>query len=536
MQSQEKQTERTGKIVAAASIIASGTFLSRILGFLRDMLFANILGAGSVADAFYVAYRIPNLLRELFAEGSMSAGFIPVFTEYLTKKGKEEARHLVQAVFTILFFLLIVIIALGIAFAPLILTVIAPGFVAQKDQFALTITLTRIMIPFLLFISFAALTMGILNSLHRFGPPALSSALSNLVMIVFILLPADRIPFLHFDQIIWAAIGVVVGGLFQWLLQMPTVHQEGFSLSFRWPIFPLHPGLMKIAKLLLPSTLALSVTQINILVNTLVASTLAAGSVSYLYYAMRLIHFPLGIFGVALATALLPTLSAHAARQEMTELREQFSFGLRLIFFITAPAMIGLIFLRVPLVHLLFEHGAFSQINTQGTAQAILYYALGLWAFAGVRVVVQVFYAMQETKTPFFVAIFAMLLNILLSFTLVIPLQHGGLALATSLSAIFNFLTLILLLRKKIGTIGARQILTSHLKTIIASLCMAPLCILIANLPLWMIPGSLLTKIGLVAISVTASAAIYFFVQIPLKSEELIFMKNLIKTRLKRNK
>ncbi|MBI3358949.1 MAG: murein biosynthesis integral membrane protein MurJ [Nitrospirae bacterium] len=528
MESQEKQSDTEEKIVKSASVISVSTFLSRITGFLRDMLFAKILGASIASDAFYVAFRIPNLLRELMAEGSISAGFIPVFTEYLTKRSRTDAALLARATFTLLFLILLVIVGIGIIFAPALLHLIAPGFLDNPELFALATALTRVMFPFLLFISLAALTMGILNSTHRFGPPAISSAVCNIVMILFIVFPFYSTP------IFSAAIGVVAGGFCQWAIQLPAVKKEGFSLSFLWPIFPLHPGLITIGKLIVPITISLSVTQINILVSTLVASTLAGGSVSYLYYAMRLIHFPLGIFGVALATVLLPTLSAQAAKSDDAGLRQSLSFGLRLIFFIMAPAMAGLIFLRVPVVHLLFEHGVFDKLATEGTAQAVLYYAIGLWAFAGVRVVVPVFYSMQDTKTPMKVAVLAMISNVILNFVLAIPLQHRGLALATSLSAIFNFIILVILLRKKIGRIDAKRIVFSHIKVILGTICMIPPALFTSNMSLWNASGNWIEKSVLLTITIVVSITIYFITQAILKSEELMFLKNTAKTRFKR--
>lgn len=519
------------KIIKAASIVAIATFLSRILGFIRDMAAASILGATMAADAFYVAYRIPNLLRELLAEGSMSAGFIPVFTEYQAKKSHEETLAFVRAVFTALALVLVILVAAGILFAPLLLSWIAPGFIETPAKFELAALLTRIMFPFLLFISFAALTMGILNSTNHFGPPALSSSLANLVMILFILFP-----FFGLEPVLSAAIGVTVGGLLQWLIQLPDVHKEGFSLSFRRPIFPLHPGLIKMIKLLLPLTLALSVTQVNIFVSTIAASQLAEGSVAFLYYGMRLIHFPLGIFGVALATALLPELSAHAARSDFLKLRQGVSFGLRMIFFLTAPAMIGLILLRVPIVHLLFEHGAFDRLATEGVASAVLYYSIGLWAFAGIRVIAPVFYAVQDTKTPVTVAIAAMGLNILLIFTLSPLLQHRGLALANSLSAIFNFIILIVLLRKKIGQVDGKKIIFSHFKVMLASSCMAPLIVWTASLPLWNLPEAIAKKSFLMAVAILGSTAIYLMIHAMLRSEEWIFLIGIIKKRIKKDR
>jgi putative peptidoglycan lipid II flippase len=286
-------------------------------------------------------------------------------------------------------------------------------------------------------------------------------------------------------------------------------------------------------KLLVPVTISLSVTQINILVGTIVASGLASGAVSYLFYGMRLIHFPLGIFAVALSTVLLPTLSAHAARADYIALRKSISFGLRLIFFLMVPAMVGLIFLRIPMVHLIYEHGLFDRLATEGTAQAILYYAVGLWAFAGVRIVVPVFYSMQDTKTPVKVAIVAMILNAILTVTLAIPLQHAGIALATSLAAIFHFLTLVILLRKKIGQIDGKRILMSHIKVILGGLCMIPPAFFISSMPLWDASGHWSEKTALLTIAILMSAAIYFMVQAALKSEELIFIKDTVKKRLK---
>ena len=528
MESQEKQSDTEVKLVKSASVIALLTLCSRITGFLRDMLFARILGTSIASDAFYVAFRIPNMLRELMAEGSISAGFIPVFTEYLTKRSRQEAEELARSAFTLLFWVLIVIVWGGIVFTPEILHLITPGFVDNPTLFALTTALTRLMFPFLLFISLAALTMGILNSTHRFGPPAISSAVCNIVMILFILFP------FYPEPVFSAAIGVVAGGFCQLAVQLPAVKKEGFSLLFVWPVFPMHPGLIQIIKLILPITISLSVTQINILVSTLVASTLAKGSVSYLYYAMRLIHFPLGIFGVALATVLLPTLSAQAAKSDYTGLRQSLSFALRLLFFIMAPTMAGLILLRVPIVHLLFEHGAFDKLATGGTAQAVFYYAIGLWAFAGARVVVPVFYSLQDTKTPVRVAIIAMILNVLLSFALANPLQHGGLALATSLSAIFNFVTLIVLLRKKLGRMDTKRIAYSHLKVILGTLCIIPSALYISRLFVWNSSGNWTEKSGLLVISIIASIIIYVITQAILKSEELIFLKNTFQKRLKR--
>jgi putative peptidoglycan lipid II flippase len=526
--SSSTQSERG--IASSAGIVALGTFISRILGFVRDMVLAKFFGASPAADAFYVAFRIPNLLRELFAEGSMSAGFIPVFTEYLTKKTKTEAKELGRAAFTILFLILSFVVCLGILFSPQIVGMIAPGFLRDPGQFQLTIELTRVMFPFLLFISLAALAMGILNSTRHFAPPAFSSGIFNIVSILLVLVVTPLFP----EPVYAAAIGVALGGLAQFLIQLPALYQEGFALSFRRPIWPLHPGVVQMGKLLLPTTLGLSVMQINILVNTLLASYLPTGSVSYLYYGLRLIHFPLGIFAVALATALLPTLSTHAAKGDNEALRRSFSFGLRLVFFIMFPAMLGLILFRVPIVHLLFEHGKFDHLATLGTADAVLYYSLGLWAFAGVRIIVPVFYSLQDTKTPVKIGIIAVVMNLLLNLLLIAPMQHRGLALATSLSAMFNFSLLFIILRKRIGRIDGKRILLSHFKVILASLSIIPPAIWI-NTQDWSSAGGWPMKSLFLTLAVSVSAIAYFLIQAMLKGEEASFLSDMIKDRIRRS-
>jgi putative peptidoglycan lipid II flippase len=289
--------------------------------------------------------------------------------------------------------ILAVLTLLGIIFAPFVVKAIAWGFKGDLDKYATTVMLTRIMFPYLLFIGLAALAMGMLNSLRSFLAPALSPVMLNIMTIASILLSIWLLP----NPIYGVAVGVVLGGLFQFLIQMPGLRKQGMMMR---PEFqPSHPGVAKIGRLALPIMLSSSVTQVNIFVSTILASFLATGSITYLFYGMRFIHFPLGIFGIAIATAVLPTMSAQAARGETEAFRETLSLGLRLVFFIMFPAMAGLIALRVPIVNLLLEHGQFDRISTAGTAAAVLYYSIGLWAFAGVRIVAQAFYSLQDTKT-----------------------------------------------------------------------------------------------------------------------------------------
>ena len=519
------------KVAKAAGIVGSATLASRVMGYVRDMVMSWAFGTGLAADAFYVAYRIPNLLRELLAEGSMSAAFIPVFTETLTKESKESALHLANAVFARLLVILIVLTSLGMLFAPFIVKAIAWGwkFDADRDKFLLAATLTRMMFPYLLFIGLAALAMGMLNSLRSFLTPALSPVMLNVMTISAVVLSMQFLS----RPIMGVAVGVVLGGLFQFLIQVPGLKKQGMMMrpEFR----PTHPGVKKIGLLALPVFLSSSVNQLNIFIGTIFASFLATGSIAYLFYGMRFIHFPLGIFGIAIATAVLPTMSVQAARREMTEFRETLSFGLRLVFFIMFPAMAGLITLRVPIVNLLLQHGHFDRASTLGVASALLYYAVGLWSFAGVRIVAQAFYSLQDTKTPVKIAILALFTNIACStaFILWTPLAHGGLALAASLASMLNISLLTIQLRKKIGRIDARRILSSLIKIIPTSIVMGMIGWWISRNPVWELGGNTLFKTGLLGGGMIVSLLFYIVAMWTLKSEELDFIWGMVKRKRK---
>jgi putative peptidoglycan lipid II flippase len=518
------------RVAKAAGIVGSATLVSRVMGYVRDMAMSWAFGTGLAADAFYMAYRIPNLLRELLAEGSMSAAFIPVFTETLTKESKESALHLANAVFARLLVILIILTGLGILFAPYVVNVIAYGWVHKAeyhDKYLLGVTLTRIMFPYLLFIGLAALAMGMLNSLRYFLTPALSPVMLNVMTISAVFL---SIRFMA-QPIMGVAVGVVLGGMCQFLIQVPGLQKQGMRMR---PEFkPSHPGVKKIGRLVLPVILSSSVNQLNIVVTTIFASLLATGSIASLYYGMRFVHFPLGIFGVAIATAVLPSMSAQAARRELDEFRETFSFGLRLVFFIMFPAMAGLITLRVPIVNLLLQHGHFDRTSTLGVATALLYYAVGLWAFAGVRIVVQAFYALQDTRTPVIIALLAFCTNIALSafFVFKTTLAHGGLALSVSLAAMLNISLLTIQLRKKIGRIDAGRILRSLVKIIPASLAIGLIGWWISVNPVWEHGGNSLYKTGMLGGGMAVSIFFYIAAMWLMKSEELEFIWGMVKRR-----
>lgn len=521
------------KVAKAAGVVGVATLASRVMGYARDMVMSWAFGTGLAADAFYVAYRIPNLLRELLAEGSMSAAFIPVFTETLTRESRDSARRLANAVFARLLVILVIVTGLGILFAPYVVKAIAPGWVLNPQNLntlLLAVSLTKMMFPYLLFIGIAAIAMGMLNSLRLFLAPALSPVLLNVAIILSVLVSIRWLS----DPIKGVAFGVVAGGLCQFLIQVPGLRKQGMMLKPRFS--PSHPAVNKIVRLAVPVFFSSSVNQLNIFMGTIFASFLATGSITYLYYGMRFIHFPLGIFGIAVATAVLPSLSAQAVRNEMNEFRETFSFGLRLVFFIMFPAMAGLITLRIPIVNLLLEHGQFDRLSTEGTAAALLFYAVGLWSMAGVRIVAQAFYSLQDTKTPVKVAIVALTTNMLLSgaFLLWTPLAHGGLALATSLASMLNITLLTVLLRRKIGRIDASRIFASLLKVVPSSIAMGVIGWLVSRNPIWEGPGHSLYKAELLGGGMVASALFYITAMWVLKSEELRFLWGMVRRKKQR--
>jgi putative peptidoglycan lipid II flippase len=515
-------------VAKAAGLISVATFSSRVLGFIRDMVLARLFGATAAADAFFVAYRIPNLLRELFAEGSMSSAFIPVFTDYHTRRAKRDAVDLASTMFTVLATILTVITLLGILFAPMIVWLLAPGFHDEPAKLSMTTLLTRIMFPYLLFISLAALAMGILNSLRSFAAPAFSPVMFNICIITCAYLLSPLL-----DQpILGVAIGVVIGGVTQLVMQLPGLRGRGFL--FRWRFDFGHPGVRRIGRLIVPSLLGLSVTQVNITVSTILASFFAGGP-TYLFYGMRLIQFPLGIFGVALATAILPTLSAQAARGAMGELRVTFGLGLRMILFIILPAMVGLILLRRPIVHLFFEHGTFTAADTTATALAVLCYAVGLWSFAGVRIIVAAFYSLQDTTTPAVAAATAVVANLVLSLLLMQPLKHAGLALATAVASMINGALLVVVLNRRLGGVDWNLVGYSASRTLIAAAPVVLICLWVAGLEVWGRQGEWIAKSVMLFVGIGLSVTGYFGLHALMRSEELDLLWRLLRRKISRS-
>lgn len=425
-------------LLKALATVSGMTLLSRILGFVRDFVIARNFGAGMMTDAFFIAFKLPNLLRRLFAEGAFSQAFVPILGEYRNKRGDTETRKLVDHVATLLFLALILVTALGIVGAPIIVHIAAPGFVADVEKFELTVTLTRICFPYILFMSLVALAGGILNTWSRFALPAFTPVLLNVAFIVMALFFADRFaqPVLALG---WA---VFIGGVLQLAIQIPALARLGmlprFSIDWR------DEGVRRILLLMAPALLGVSVSQVSLLINGILASLFGDGRVSWLYYADRLMEFPAGMLGVALGTILLPSLAKYHAADNRDEYRRLLDWGLRLTLLLAAPAALGLALLAVPLVATLFHHGAFTADDVMQTRNALVAYSVGLLGLILVKVLAPGFYARQNIRTPVRIAIISLLATQLMNavFAWGLGLEHAGLALAIGLAACLNALLL----------------------------------------------------------------------------------------------
>jgi putative peptidoglycan lipid II flippase len=454
------------QISRRVGVVGFYTLLSRVTGLLRDSVLAWAFGATSMADAFYVAFRVPNLLRRLVGEGALTIAFVPVYTEYL-KKSREDGRRAASVIFTYLTIFLIVISILGIVFAPYVVKCIAWGFSADPQKFDMTVLLTKIMFPYILLISLVALAMGILNSLKRFAAPAAAQIFLNLSIVI------GAVAFTHLFSlpVIGVAISVLIGGVLQLATQIPSLRKEGMvpgiNLNYR------HGSLKGLLLLMIPSAFGAAVYQVNVMVVTLLASFLPGGSVSYLWYADRVSEFPLGIFAIAVATAALPTLSDHAAEKDYEALKDTLNYSLRLTFLITIPSMVGLYMMSDLIVGVLFERGQFNMMTTAATAAALAIFAIKIPFVSGVRNIVPAFFALRDAKTPVYVASLAVVVNAAVALLLMHKYLHVGLSFALVISSAVNFIVLVMLIRRKIGPIGVRRLGRSVFKTSAASAVMA---------------------------------------------------------------
>ena len=419
-------------LLKALVTVSGMTLLSRILGFVRDFVIARVFGAGMLTDAFFVAFKLPNLLRRLFAEGAFSQAFVPILGEYKNKRGEDEARRLVDRVATLLFLVLLLVTVLGMVGAPLLVYLSAPGFAADADKFALTVELTRITFPYILFMSLVALAGGILNTWSRFAIPAFTPVLLNLSFIGMALFatPCFSRPVLALG---WA---VFLGGALQLALQLPFLRRIGMlpRFAFDWK----DEGVRRILRLMAPAVLGVSVSQVSLLINTIFASFLGTGSVSWLYYADRLMEFPSGMLGAALGAILLPSLAKYHASENFDEYSRLLDWGLRLTLLLAAPAALALALIAVPLITTLFHHGAFSANDVFMTRNALVAYSVGLLGLILVKVLAPGFYARQNIRTPVKIALLTLFVTQALNLALIGWLRHAGLALAIGLAACLN--------------------------------------------------------------------------------------------------
>jgi putative peptidoglycan lipid II flippase len=455
-------TSKTG-LTLAFSRVASGTFLSRVLGLVREQVFAHLFGASLAADAFFAAYRIPNLLRDLFAEGALSSAFIPVFKTELQRAGKNAAFELAQVCFGVLTVILAVVVLAGMSLSPYIVKLIAPGFGSVPGKAALTSQLTVVMFPFLLLVALAALAMSILNSFDRFGIPALAPALFNVGVIAAAYLICPRLE----TPIFGMAIGVLLGGLGQLLIQLPGLIRIGLRLRFKVDFF--HPGLRAIGRLMTPMIGGLAASRINIFVNTLLASLLTAGAVSYLTYSYRLMHLPLGMIAVALGTVALPKASAQAAARDSAGMTETFYRAIHLCFFLVFPVAAFFIACGDEVIALLFQHGRFVAGDTYNSYQALIWYSLGLIGFAGVRVTAPIYFAVKDAMTPMRFSVSAVIVNLIANFVFIPFMGFAGLAAATALGGLVNFALLVVSLPHRVPEIKRAPVLFLFARSALAA-------------------------------------------------------------------
>jgi putative peptidoglycan lipid II flippase len=503
------------------SKFAGSTMISRILGYFRDMMIANFFGAGFFADAFYVAYRVPNLFRRLLGEGALISAFVPIYTDYIAHKTEEEQQKFLDSVLTVLSILLILITILGIIFTPFILKMISPGFINQPEKFRLTVLLSRIMFPFFIGIGISAFFMGILFVYQNFLHSALSScflSIADLIAMFFIC------PFVSTKTaVIVLSVAVVVGGAWQTYYQCIPIIKQKMKFSFNFDLK--NEGLKKVAILMLPATFSTAVEQVNSFIDVIFASCLQEGSVSALYYANRLMLLPLSLFGIAVSSVSLPSISKSVILKDFDTVKKTLCENINIMFYFIIPSTVGLIILANPIVKLLFERGKFDSLATSMSTSTLQFYCVGLFSYSLVKIVVTVFYALKDTKTPVKIASVCVLANIIGSYLLMKILKVGGLALSTSLSSILNLSLLLYFVRKRIGAIGFRaRILKNLIKILISSLFMGIACFFLYKI---FKNNKLLAAIFPIFIG----GSIYISLTYLFKVQEIMFIANSIKNK-----
>lgn len=525
-------------IARAAGLVSVLTFVSRIGGLLRDAVTAYLFGGTMAADAFFVAFRLPNLLRRFVAEGAMTTAFVPVFSEYLTRGTRADAEEAERAVSTMYILVLGAITILGIAFAPELTRLFAPGFGAEPGKLELTTGLTRWTFPYIFLASVVAMIAGILNTLRHFAAPALGPLAFNLGLI------AGAVALVRVVEppIYALAYGTLIGGALQIVVQIPALRSHGVSLAPLWQ--PRHPAIRRVLFLMAPTVFGAAVYHINVMVTTILASMLPSGAPSYLWYSDRVFEFPLGVFAVALSTAALPSFSSQVARRALDEMQRSLLFSLQLTSFITVPASVGIFVLAGPITSVLFQRGAFGYTETQLTARCIEAACLGLWAVSMQRVLVPAYYAMQDTRTPVVTAAAAFVANLLFALMFMGPvrasgtsvleawIEHGsaalgvhdlrsaGLALGTSLASVVNLSLLALLLRRRLPAMSFLPLMSSVGRNLAAALLMAVPAHAIARLVDWQHAAFAMRALGLTA-AITAGGAAYALASWVFRSPEI---------------
>ncbi len=460
----------------ASGVVAVAVMCSRVLGLVREMLFAGLFGTG-LMGLFTIAFRAPNLLRDLFAEGALSTAFITVFSQKIEKEGDQSAWALASKMMTLATVFMSLLTILGVIFSGPLIGLLAPGFAAEDRQ--MTILLTQIMFPFILLVSLAALVMGMLNARNVFGMPAMASSFFNIGSIAGGALFGWLIdPQFGEKALIGLALGTLVGGLLQLIVQLPSLRKVGFSFrpDFLWR----DPGIRRILILMVPSVIAASAVQVNVMVNSGFASFIGKEAVSWLSFAFRLMQLPLGVFGVAVATITLPVVSRIAAQKDTAEFGPTLGRAMRLAVFLTLPSAVGLYFLAGPIIGLIYERGEFHANDTLQTSFALQYYAMGLVAYSCIKVLSPAFYAIDRKWTPMFVSFGAILLNFGLNYLFIfhLGLEQRGLALATAIAATVNFLTLYVLMSGPAKTLHTGRLLGTLLRCGIASAAVGGVCLL----------------------------------------------------------
>lgn len=436
-------TPKRRNLLASSAVVGGATLLSRVLGMVRDTVFAILFGAGGAMDAFLVAFKVPNFLRRLFAEGAFNQAFIPVLSSVRDEEGDAGVKRLIAATQLTLGSVVGLVTLVGMLASPLVAWVFAPGFHDEGEKLAQTADFLRLTFPYLWFISLTALAQSVLNTYGRFAAPAVTPVILNICLIgaAFLLTPLFAVPMTGL------AIGVTLAGLLQWLWLWPSLIKLGLWQPLDWRAR--HAGVKRIMVLMIPALFGVSVSQINLLLDTILASLLRDGSVGWLYYSDRLAELPLGVIGIAIATVLLPKLSEKANQEDQAQFRQTLAWALRVVLIIGLPAMAALVILATPLLTALFQYKAFTPFDVSQSAKSLMAYALGLPAFMLIKILAPAFFSRQNTKTPVKIGIWAMVLNMILNLLLIMPLAHMGLALATSLSAWFNALWLADTLRRQ---------------------------------------------------------------------------------------